>query len=57
MKEEYPVSRQTLLEEIRLNRAAIHCVEEKLSGKVGRGELVGWMTVVGLIVTIVVAVV
>ena len=43
-----------LIDEIRLNRTAIERVENKLDGKVGRGELFGWLgatiTVASLIV-------
>jgi len=43
-----------LLDEIRLNREAIHDVDDKVSGKVGRGEMLGWLgatvTLSGLIV-------
>ena len=32
-----------LIDEIRLNRVAIEKVDDKLSGKVGRTELFGWI--------------
>lgn len=44
------VSNSVLLEEIRLNRASITRVGDKVSGKVGRTELVGWLSVVAILV-------
>lgn len=48
----YPeeVSHQVLLDEIRLNRADIKGVNDKLGSKVGRGELFGWLGVLGTVI-------
>lgn len=41
-----------MVEEIRLNRAEIGKVRDAVSGKVGRGELFGWLSAIVGIVTL-----
>ena len=48
------VSNEFLLEEIRENRRVILTTKDEVSGKVGRGELVGWLSATSLLIGMVV---
>jgi hypothetical protein len=46
-----------VVDEVRINRTAIERVGDKLDGKVGRGELFGWFSVIGAVVSAVIVII
>lgn len=55
MDDHQEIPNQILLDEIRLNRADIKKVDDKLDGKVGRGEMFGWLGTLGLLASLLAA--
>jgi len=55
MGDEELISPKVLLDEIRLNRAGIKEVDDKLDGKVGRGELFGWLGTLSILAALLAA--